>query len=436
MAQEEVTNKNVRKISFDILYDVLFNDKLLNDALNNKFEKENLDEIDKSFIKRECTGTIEKIDEIDDLINKYSKVKTKKLDRDILVVLRLAIYELCYMDKVPVFATINESVNIVKKSKNSRLSGFVNAVLRNLVRNENLQDNSYENAINNIDNITNADEKSKHCYFRIYNNHESEVLKELNDKNIAYSKYDGQLEFMYAKVYYVNKYKDILDLDSFKNGDILIEDASSIFLTDRLAYYIKERERSLKESKGSKSNSAIKLLDSCASPGGKILSLIDLLHDDYSNLYAEARDISKEKILKINENINRLKVIVLNLKVKDATIYDKSDDDKFDVVMLDVPCTGLGVIDKKPDIKLKYSDEKRDSLVEIQRKILNANNHYVKKGGILSYSTCSETKEENEGNIKYFLEYNNDFEVIFEKRINRNDENKSDGFYMCFMRRI
>ena len=163
MAQEEVTNKNVRKISFDILYDVLFNDKLLNDALNNKFEKENLDEIDKSFVKRECTGTIEKIDEIDDLINKYSKVKTNKLDRDILAVLRLAIYELCYMDKVPVFATINESVNIVKKSKNSRLSGYVNAVLRNIVRNENLQDNNNENANNNIDNNSNGDEKSKYC---------------------------------------------------------------------------------------------------------------------------------------------------------------------------------------------------------------------------------------------------------------------------------
>ena len=436
MVQEEVTNKNVRKISFDILYDVLFNDKLLNDALNNKFEKENLDEIDKSFVKRECTGTIEKIDEIDDLINKYSKVKTNKLDRDILAVLRLAIYELCYMDKVPVFATINESVNIVKKSKNSRLSGYVNAVLRNIVRNENLQDNNNENANNNMDNNSNGDEKSKYCYFRIYNNHESQVLKELDDKNIAYSKYDGQLEFMYAKVYYVNKYKDILDLDSFKNGDILIEDASSIFLTDRLAYYIKGQAKGLKDSGDNEAISTIKLLDSCASPGGKILSLIDLLREDYANLYAEARDVSKEKILKINDNINRLKVIALNLKVKDATIYDKSDDDKYDVVILDVPCTGLGVIDKKPDIKLKYTEEKRDTLAKIQRKILDANKHYVQKGGILSYSTCTETKEENEDNIKYFLDTNKDFEVIFEKRINRNDENKSDGFYMCFMRRI
>ena len=216
----------------------------------------------------------------------------------------------------------------------------------------------------------------------------------------------------------------------------MILDASSIFLSDKLAYYIKEREKKLKDSGGTDKTSSIKILDSCASPGGKILSIIDLIRDDYIKIYAEARDISKEKIFKINENINRLKVTTLNLKVKDATIHDESDDDKYDVVILDVPCTGLGVIDKKPDIKLKYSDEKRDSLVKIQRKILDANKYYVKKGGILSYSTCTETKEENEDNIFNFLKNNTDFEKIFEKRISRNDENKSDGFYICFMRRI
>ena len=429
MEQEDVikNNKNQRKISFDILYEVIFNDKLLNDIINEKFERESLTELDKSFVKRECTGTIEKINEIDELINKYSKVKANKLNKDILIILRLAIYEICYMDKVPVFATINESVNIVKKSKNSRLSGFVNAVLRNIVRKEDIDKDSIDQ---------NLETNQKHCYFRIYNDCELEVLKELEDKNITHKKYDGKLEFKYAKVYYVNKYKEILGLDTFKKGNILIEDASSIFLTDKLAYYIKEREEKLKDIERTDKISTIKILDSCAAPGGKILSLIDLIRDDHTDIYAEARDISKEKIFKINENINRLKVTTLNLNVKDATIHDELDDDKYDIVILDVPCTGLGVIDKKPDIKLKYSNEKRDSLVVIQRKILDANKNYVKKGGILSYSTCTETKEENEDNITYFLKRNSNFEKIFEKRINRKDENKSDGFYMCFMRRI
>ena len=415
--------KNIRIISFNILHEVLFNDKLLNKVIDEEFDREKLSENDKSFIKRECTGTIEKLQKIDEIIDKYSKVKTKKLDKNILIVLRLAIYELEYMDKVPAFATINEYVNIVKHSKNSRLSGYINAVLRSIVREENFDDRSLET-------------KEKNCYFRIYNDHEDKVLKELNDKNISYKKYDGALDFKYAKVYSVQKYKDIIEFDSFKDGDILIEDASSIYMTDKLAFFIKEREKEVKKVSGKDTISMMKLLDSCSSPGGKILSLIDLIYDDYFYFYAEARDISEEKILKICENVNRLKVLDLNLNVKDATIHDELDDDKYDVVILDVPCTGLGVVNKKPDIKLKYSDEKRDSLVNIQRKILDANKHYIKKGGILSYSTCTTTREENEDNIKYFLSNNSDFEIIFEKRIELNDENNSDGFYMCFMRRV
>lgn len=415
--------KNIRIISFNILYEVLFNDKLLNKVIDEEFDREKLSENDKSFIKRECTGTIEKLQKIDEIIDKYSKVKTKKLDKNILIVLRLAIFELEFMDKVPAFATINEFVNIVKHSKNSRLSGYINAVLRSIVREENFDDRSLET-------------NEKNCYFRIYNDHEDKVLKELNDKNISYKKYDGALDFKYAKVYSVRKYKDIIELDSFKDGDILIEDASSIYMTDKLAFFIKEREKEVKKVSGKDSISMMKLLDSCSSPGGKILSLIDLIYDDYFYFYAEARDISEEKILKICENVNRLKVLDLNLNVKDATIHDELDDDKYDVVILDVPCTGLGVVNKKPDIKLKYSDEKRDSLVNIQRKILDANKHYIKKGGILSYSTCTTTKDENEDNIAHFLSNNSDFKVIFEKRIELNDDNKSDGFYMCFMRRV
>lgn len=415
--------KNIRRISFNVLYEVLFNDKLLNKVIDEEFDREKLSDNDKSFVKRECTGTIEKLKELDEIIDKYSKVKTKKLDKNILIVLRLAIYELEYMDKVPAFATINEFVNIVKHSRNSKLSGYINAVLRSIVREENFDDRSLET-------------NDKNCYFRIYNDHEDKVLKELNDKNISYKKYDGTLDFKYAKVYSVQKYKDIIELDSFKDGDILIEDASSIYMTDKLAFYIKEREKEVKKVSGKDTISMMKLLDSCSSPGGKILSLIDLIYDDYFYFYAEARDISEEKILKICENVNRLKVLDLNLNVKDATIHDELDDDKYDVVILDVPCTGLGVVNKKPDIKLKYSDEKRDSLVNIQRKILDANKHYIKRGGILSYSTCTTTKDENEDNIAYFLSNNSDFEVIFEKRIELNDENKSDGFYMCFMRRV
>ena len=422
-----MSKNNIRKVSYDILSDVFYNKKLLNNLIDEKFDNLALSAEDKSFIKRECSGVIENLDFIDEKINKFSKIKTKKLDKEVLIALRIGIYEIFFCDKVPEFATINESVNLVKMSKKEKLSGYVNAVLRKVANDKN--DN------NNIDS-KNANITTKRCYFKIYNDKEKDVINELNLKNINYKKYDGALDFIYSKVYYLDNYKDIIELDNFKDGNILIMDASSIYLTDKLAYYIKEREKDIKVGSKNDQISMIKLLDTCASPGGKILSLIDLIYNDYVYFYAEARDISEEKILKICENVNRLKIIDLNLLVKDATIHDDIDDDKYDVMILDVPCTGLGVIDKKPDIKLNYSDKKRDSLVKIQRDILSATKNYVKKGGIISYSTCTETKEENEDNIDDFLKKNLDFEKIFEKRIFRGDENKSDGFYMCFLKRI
>ena len=177
----------------------------------------------------------------------------------------------------------------------------------------------------------------------------------------------------------------------------------------------------------------IKILDTCAAPGGKIISLIDNIRSDFNSLYAEARDISNDKISKINENVKRLRVLDLNMYVKDASIYDESDKEKFDIVILDVPCSGLGVVNRKPDVKYHFNNEKLSSLVLLQKKILNVSSKYVKRRGILSYSTCTTTREENEEIIDDFLGTNNGFRKIFEKRIEIDDENKADGFYMCFL---
>ncbi len=173
----------------------------------------------------------------------------------------------------------------------------------------------------------------------------------------------------------------------------------------------------------------------CAAPGGKILGLIDFIHNDYSYIYAEARDIGKNKIHKIYENINRLRITNVNVNIKDASVYDESDKDRFDVIICDVPCSGLGVVGKKPDIALHFDEEKLESLVNLQRKILDTSVKYLKKCGIISYSTCTTTKEENENIISDFLSNNSNFKSIYEKRINIDDDNHADGFYMCFMKR-
>ena len=411
------TIKNAREYSFHVLSEVLINEKLLNNEINKVFDLYSIKDEDKSFIKKECTGIIENINNIDSIIDKYSKVKASKLKKEILIVFRLSIYEMLYMDKVPEYATINESVNIIKKTKCKGLAGYVNATLKNIAKNE----------LNKTQDEIPSKKEDKHCYFKILNKKDQEVTNELNGLKIAFSKYDGALEFKHSSVYYVDKYKYVLDTDAFKNGNIIIQDVSSAYLVDRLYDYIESLYKNYQYK--------LSVLDTCSAPGGKIISLYTLLNNKYRDNYFEARDVSNDKIDKIKENVKRLNIDNIKMDVHDATVYTDEDFEKFDVVLCDVPCSGLGVISKKPDIKLKTSDEKINSLKHLQTSIIETSKRYVKNGGILSYSTCTTTKVENEENIADFLNKNSNFEKMYEKRIENNDENKSDGFYMCFLRK-
>lgn len=407
---------NVREYTYEILLGVFYNGELLSESINKCFSENDFSDKDKAYVKNECVGIVERCDELDIIINEHLNNKNKRLDKELQIVLRIGAYELLYLDKVPTFATINECVNIIKHTRMKPLSGFVNAVLRNI----------YRSICNNVRRKNVNAKNFKRCYFRVYNNNELLVTKELSNKNIVYKPYDGGFNFKYARVYYAYNYKDIINTECFKNGYIFISDASSIYLTDKIADFIKSRKKSNKEV-------SIKVLDTCASPGGKVLGLIDFIQSDFDEIYAEARDISDNKLNRIIENMDRLKVFNLKTFVKDASSYDETDCEKYDVVICDVPCTGLGVLNKKPDIKLHYSEEKLKSLVPLQKKILDTSSKYVKAGGILSYSTCTTTQDENEEVTKYFLNSNDNFCKLYEKRIEINDENKSDGFYMCIL---
>lgn len=404
---------NIRQISLSILKEVVLNKNLLNTTFDLYFGRYILDERDKSFIEYECKGVIEKKNELDDIINKYSKVKTKKLDDNIYIMLLIGTFEIHYMDKVPNYATIYEIVNLTKVLTKGKLTSFVNGVLRNIERNK-------ENCDLNESKII----KNKYCYFKICNDKEIQVLDEIKEKNKFCKKYDGALNFKYSNVYYAKSYKDILELENFKSGNILISDASSLFLTDKLTELVK--------NKISDKSQIVKIIDVCAAPGGKSLSLCGNLKD--INIYIKACDISERKITKIIENVKRLNINCIDVIKRDATIFDNNDFEKFDVVICDVPCTGLGVIGKKPDIKEHYTKEKLDNLVKIQNTILDVSSKYLRKGGLLSYSTCTITQEENEDMIEKFIEAKGEsFKKMFEKRINVLDENLADGFYMCIM---
>ena len=142
-------------------------------------------------------------------------------------------------------------------------------------------------------------------------------------------------------------------------------------------------------------------IDVCASPGGKSLHLADMLR---GSGYVEARDVTDYKVKLMQENIERIGNINMSAVLMDATVFDAESVEKADILIADVPCSGLGVMGKKADIKYKMTPAKQTEIVKLQRKILDTVQAYVKKGGVLIYSTCTIAAAENQYNVKWFLE--------------------------------
>jgi 16S rRNA (cytosine967-C5)-methyltransferase len=141
-------------------------------------------------------------------------------------------------------------------------------------------------------------------------------------------------------------------------------------------------------------------IDVCAAPGGKSMHLADLLH---GTGYVEARDLTDYKVGLIQDNIDRTKVTNMKAVRMDATVLDEASVGRADVVLADLPCSGLGVLSKKSDLKYRMTPEQQKELVALQRQILDTVWRYVKPGGTLVYSTCTVHREENEGNVEWFL---------------------------------
>jgi 16S rRNA (cytosine967-C5)-methyltransferase len=182
----------------------------------------------------------------------------------------------------------------------------------------------------------------------------------------------------------ISGYNYILALTAFREGWIYVQDVSSMLVSEVAA-----------------PNWGDYCIDMCAAPGGKSIHLADKLK---GSGYVEARDISEEKVELMQENIERLGVINMVAALRDATVFEKESFHKADIVLCDVPCSGLGVIGKKQDIRYRMTPTRQEELIRIQRRILSVAQNYVKPGGVLIYSTCTIGADENQMNLKYFLE--------------------------------
>ena len=402
-----------REVALKILYkidkDEAYSNILLNDMINKN--KEILNKKDISLISEIVYGVTTWRLTIDEIIKKHSRIKIKKISPWILNILRESVYQIVFLDKIPKSAAVNEGVNLAKKYGNRGSIGFVNAILRNVDKKdykeffdekdqldkisktmsmpkwiiEELKNEGLDN--NKIFEICKSSNIRPKVSIRVNElKTNKEKLKEiLNEEGIEAN--DGILDDFLV----LEKLSGIEKLESFKKGLFTVQDEVA-GLTALV----------LNPSSGEN------VLDSCSSPGGKTTYLAELMKNE-GNI--EAWDIHEHRTKLVEQNAKRLGIKIIRTKVEDASIYKEEYKNKFDKILLDVPCLGIGVLRRKPDIKWQKNSEDIDNISKIQFNILNTCSKYLKEEGELVYSTCSIFKKENRKIVEKFLNENSNFEL-------------------------
>lgn len=422
---------NERELALAILLEIEKGEKS-HIALRQVLEKyQYISKQERAFLTRLTEGTTERQIELDYIINQFSKVKTKKMKPVIRNLLRLSVYQMKYMDNVPDSAACNEAVKIAVKKGFGSLRGFVNGVLRNISRD--LDQVKYPDPLKNHAEYLSVKwsmplwivelwlkdygkEKTEEILDGFYQErpttirvNEAQITKaELMEKLTAEGVTVAEHPFL-ASALLISGYDYLGILASFEEGDFQVQDAASIQVA---------------ESAGIENGNYI--IDVCAAPGGKALHAAQILN---GSGHVEARDLTERKVDMIWENIERMGFDNIEAVQQDATIYDTDSEEKADVVIADLPCSGLGVLAKKTDIKYKMSEHTEGELVQLQRKILKTIHSYVKPGGTLIYSTCTVCKAENTENAGWFAENFPEFTMEWEKQMFPSQA--SDGFYIA-----
>ena len=442
---------NEREIVLEVLLEIteqgMYSHIVLRDVLN-KYQY--LEKKERSFITRVTEGTLEHMMEIDYILDQFSKVKVKKMKPVIRNIMRSAVYQMKYMDSVPVSAACNEAVKLAVRKGFGSLRGFVNGVLRNVARNLdqieypteplqrlsiqysmpewilNLWLKAYDSDI--VEQMLQAFQRETpltiRCNLRMVT---PKQLKEHLEAEGVTVKVHPYLEY----AFHISGFDYLGDLESFQNGEFSVQDISSMLVSELAAP--KEGDY---------------VIDVCAAPGGKSLHMAEKLN---GSGHVEARDLTEYKVSLIQENIERTGLSNVEAVQQDALIFDEASVGKADIVLADLPCSGLGVLAKKTDLKYKATKEGADSLAKLQREMLKNVQAYVKDEGKLVYSTCTINPAENMDNVHWFLNEYPEFELIdihgslceeLQKDVKENGciqllpgVHQSDGFFLACMKK-
>ena len=414
---------NVREYAYESLKRIFIDKSYSHIDLDNTLKKTDLNDKDKSLLTNIVYGTLQHANQLRWEINLYIE---RKANPNLMILLMSALYQMRYLDKVPNYAITNETVDIAKKIDGFYGGRFCNGILRNLSR---------ETKIPQI-----SDFKDIYGYYQVIYNHPIWLIKmwevhygkektlrllqdnikeapltiRLDSNRLSKDQLLENKNFIKAPLcensfYYVGK-ENLWELKESKNGTICVQDESSQYVS----YILDPKEND-------------NILDMCAAPGSKTIHIATLMKNTGKIL---AIDLHPHRVELINQSIKKHRLTNIMTKCYDSTLLaNKMRPNYFDKILLDAPCSGLGVIRRKPDILLDINPDKLDEIISIQEKLLDNAYTLLKQNGTLVYSTCTISKKENELQIIKFLSKHKDMKKVFEKQIFPEDYN-SDGFYI------
>lgn len=425
---------NPRELAMQILLDVHEN-KAYSNLEINKYLKEDIDFRDENLIREMVYGVLENNIYLDYIISKASKLAFKKIHKKILEILRLGIYQILFMDRIPNRAAVDEAVKLAKKHGNRGSIGFVNGILREIVRNtdsytkvetgDKIKDLSIKYShpdflvkewvedygLEFTKNLIKANNKTPNLNIRVNSLKISrdELFKRLSQKGLEMSK--GKLA---KDCLIIHNPRRITELEEFKKGLFTIQDESSMLVGQLM-----------NPKEGSR------IIDISAAPGGKSTHLGQIMNNSG---YILSRDIHKHKLRLIEENAKRLGITIIETEMYDGLNFDEKLKESFDYCLLDAPCSGFGIIRRKPEIKLNKGKKDISDLAKLQYKMLDRAKGYIKRGGALIYSTCTISQEENLGLIKEFLAKNKNFSLDKMDKIGEEEglNNLDQGYIQLF----
>lgn len=410
--------ENAREAALRVLVKIDRDKAYLNLALEEQLKKSEGGTRENALCSRLVIGVVRNRLYLDNIIKNLSNVRLSKISVEILNILRIGVYSVKLSDKIPVSAAVNESVKLAKKFGDARKAGFVNAVLRKAADSGDFLEKLRGNELLSVKYsiplwLVQKWKREQKDYEELIKAMSLEPKTYCRKNCVAVPEGFKETGITPYTLEYTGE-GSVTGSDAYKNGLVTVQDCASQLCV--LAMNIQKGQ---------------KVLDLCAAPGGKAVFAA------YLGAEVTACDLYEHKVKLIEANAKRLNVSI-DAKVMDAESYNSGFDSGFDCVLADVPCSGLGIIRRKPDIKWTKTEEDSGTLAKIQQNILLNAARYVKKDGRLVYSTCTVSLAENEGIVKWFLKKNPNFKAaplnipFGEKQTQiqlRPDLHPADGFF-------